>query len=121
MGENVSNIDFSRIINKILNNEFDTKINDANKTDNKNDDKLPNIQIPNENNDSNINISKKCCVDGCNKKLGIMEIICKCGAKTCINHKYPDKHNCSYDYKNEQKQYLEKSNPVVVSSKINKI
>jgi hypothetical protein len=39
----------------------------------------------------------------------------------CIQCRYPDNHNCTFDFKNENKKKLEKDNPLVVGEKIQKI
>ena len=42
----------------------------------------------------------------CLKKNIICEFKCKCNNVFCNIHKYPEEHNCSYDYKNEGKRKL---------------
>lgn len=44
----------------------------------------------------------KCCFEGCSKKIKLVELItnkCKCGHIFCNNHKYPEAHECQFDYK----------------------
>lgn len=57
----------------------------------------------------------------CRKKVGLTGFKCRCGYVYCGEHRYSDKHECDFDYKSEGKVQLEKANPVVVASKINKI
>ena len=38
----------------------------------------------------------------------------------CISCRYPDKHDCTFDYKNDIEK-LTKENPKITSEKINKI
>lgn len=57
----------------------------------------------------------------CNKKVGLTGFSCRCGYVFCAEHRYSDKHNCSYDFKSQNKELLSKANPQVVASKINKI
>lgn len=59
----------------------------------------------------------------CLKKLIILEFECKCKKKFCNLHKYPEEHNCTYDYKNEGKRKLSKilDNTNIKRSKLNKI
>nr|1WG2_A Chain A, zinc finger (AN1-like) family protein [Arabidopsis thaliana] len=35
----------------------------------------------------------------CNKKVGVMGFKCKCGSTFCGSHRYPEKHECSFDFK----------------------
>ena len=46
---------------------------------------------------------------------------CKCELVVCFNCRYPDKHNCTFDYKEEARKQLEKNNPIVVSEKLEKV
>jgi hypothetical protein len=57
----------------------------------------------------------------CNKKVGLTGFSCRCGYTFCSEHRYSDKHNCSFDFKSQNKEILSKANPQVVASKINKI
>ena len=50
-------------------------------------------------------MTKKCQV--CKKKQLIM-IECKCGMSLCLKHKFPEDHNCKFDYKKENKENLTK-------------
>ena len=40
-----------------------------------------------------------CAFEDCNKKIKISDYSCKCGNVYCKFHKYPEIHNCKYDYK----------------------
>lgn len=44
----------------------------------------------------------------CSKKLGVMEMTCKCGKKLCISHVQFERHGCTYDYKKEAQEKLKK-------------
>lgn len=56
----------------------------------------------------------------CNKKIkSVLPLACKCENFYCTLCKY--EHNCSYDYKEEFKGKLEKTNPVVKHKKLEKI
>ena len=58
----------------------------------------------------------------CNCKVNITNSIeCKCGKLLCMAHRLFNAHNCSINYKEKDKQILEKNNPKVVSEKIIKI
>ena len=56
----------------------------------------------------------------CNKKIGLIVLKCKCGHIFCQSHLNAHSHNCTYDYKKEKKESLEKNNPKL-GSKIVKI
>lgn len=44
----------------------------------------------------------------CRKKLGLLEFICKCDKKFCITHLQPQEHQCTYDYKKNAKEEIQK-------------
>lgn len=62
-----------------------------------------------------------CQYSKCNKSLLTFDYYCKCGKHFCLKHKDPCNHNCDFDYKEHHKKQLNKANPIVMSSKINKI
>lgn len=49
---------------------------------------------------------KRCNV--CKKHLLLTSTACHCGLKFCEMHRYPEEHECSYDYKTEARKALEK-------------
>lgn len=56
----------------------------------------------------------------CNKKLKLVNNFkCKCQYHFCKIHKFPEEHNCSFNYKLEGKNLLEKNNPIIKCEKIN--
>ncbi|GJQ08842.1 hypothetical protein GpartN1_g633.t1 [Galdieria partita] len=57
----------------------------------------------------------------CRKKVGLTGFTCRCGRLFCGDHRYSDKHDCSFDFKAENKEMLSRANPQVVSAKLNKI
>lgn len=57
----------------------------------------------------------------CRKKVGLTGFECRCGGLFCSTHRYSDKHNCSFDYRQLGAEEIRKNNPVVVCEKINKI
>lgn len=59
----------------------------------------PKIETVSEKNLSHIKKKKTKC-EICKKKSLIL-FNCKCGLHTCMKHKYPDMHNCTYDFKSE--------------------
>ncbi|MCE3216536.1 Zinc finger A20 and AN1 domain-containing stress-associated protein 8 [Datura stramonium] len=57
----------------------------------------------------------------CRKRVGLIGFGCKCGNLFCAVHRYSDKHDCPFDYKNAGRDAIAKANPVVVAEKLNKI
>ena len=58
----------------------------------------------------------------CNRKIPLsFQCECRCKKIFCIYHKYPEDHNCTFNYKLDQQQKLTKENPKVISNKITKI
>jgi len=57
----------------------------------------------------------------CNKKNGLILFDCKCHGKFCTIHRYPEEHDCSYDFKTEQINELIKNNPKIIPLKITSI
>jgi len=69
----------------------------------------------------NNKISSKCNYYDCNKKLKLTDIKCRCGFKFCAIHRYSDKHNCTFNYKDMAKNQLIKQNPVINFQKIQQL
>ena len=46
-------------------------------------------------------LSNKCKYSNCNKKLKLSDFPCRCEIRFCINHRLPETHECSFDYKKE--------------------
>lgn len=62
--------------------------------------------------------SKRC--SHCNKKT-IVLITCPCTNVYCLKCRYPELHNCTYDYLKFSKQQILKENPVITGEKLCKI
>ena len=60
----------------------------------------------------------KCALEGCNKKITIYNTPCKCKLIFCKKHTFFSDHNCTFDYKNNNKKILTISNPRVVGKSI---
>ncbi|XP_047947712.1 zinc finger A20 and AN1 domain-containing stress-associated protein 5-like [Salvia hispanica] len=58
---------------------------------------------------------------GCRKKVGLTGFRCRCGDLFCADHRYSDRHDCSYDYKSAGREAIARGNPVVKAAKIVKI
>ena len=65
--------------------------------------------------------SIRCCV--CNKKLkpSVAAMQCKCSANVCKQHRFPDQHNCSYNFLKENKIRLRNELPHVKCDKVLRI
>ncbi|KAH7826531.1 putative AN1-type zinc finger protein 5 [Monocercomonoides exilis] len=57
----------------------------------------------------------------CNKKLGLMHFDCKCGKKFCSQHRFPESHSCTFDWKHSENPQLSKVLPKLESEKVQKI
>lgn len=61
----------------------------------------------------------RCPVEGCNKKLTLVDFKCKCQNTYCAKHRVPDTHACSYDFRKEQTNNLMKHmSTAIVGNKI---
>ena len=58
----------------------------------------------------------RCC--GCRRKVGLTGFRCRCGDLFCAEHRYSDRHDCSYDYKSAGREAIARENPVVKAAKI---
>lgn len=55
----------------------------------------------------------------CQKRLGPAQIFtCKCNSIFCGQHRYSDKHACTFDYKADGKLRLEQENPRIQQDKV---
>jgi hypothetical protein len=64
----------------------------------------------------------RCCV--CNKKIrkSLYDALkCKCGVSVCKKHRYPDQHNCNYDFRKENEKKLREQMPKVECDKVIRI
>ncbi|KAJ7982189.1 Zinc finger A20 and AN1 domain-containing stress-associated protein [Quillaja saponaria] len=55
---------------------------------------------------------------GCRRKVGLTGFRCRCGDLFCAEHRYSDRHICSYDYKAAGREAIARENPVVKAAKI---
>ncbi|GFQ04419.1 zinc finger a20 and an1 domain-containing stress-associated protein 5 [Phtheirospermum japonicum] len=58
---------------------------------------------------------------GCRRKVGLTGFRCRCGELFCADHRYSDRHDCSYDYKSSGREAIARENPVVKAAKIVRI
>ncbi|CAG7889598.1 unnamed protein product [Brassica rapa] len=57
----------------------------------------------------------------CNKKGGVMGFKCKCGSTFCRSHRCPEKHECSFNFKEVGRDVIAKANPVIKADKVIRI
>jgi hypothetical protein len=57
----------------------------------------------------------------CRKKLGLLGTRCRCEGEFCGLHRYSDKHNCTFDYKEHEREILRQRNPMVAGRSFNKV
>ena len=43
--------------------------------------------------------TKRCNHVACKKKLLLSDMECKCGIRFCANHRFPEEHKCTFDFK----------------------
>ncbi|RZC47866.1 hypothetical protein C5167_040814 [Papaver somniferum] len=55
---------------------------------------------------------------GCRRKVGLTGFRCRCGDMFCSEHRYSDRHDCSFDYKAAGRESIARQNPVVKAAKI---
>uniref|UniRef100_A0A1A8RG71 Zinc finger, AN1-type domain 4 n=1 Tax=Nothobranchius rachovii TaxID=451742 RepID=A0A1A8RG71_9TELE len=64
--------------------------------------------------------SKHCFL--CGKKTGLATSYeCRCSHNFCATHRYPETHDCSYDYKSAGRRFLQETNPLISAPKLPKI
>ncbi|KAK8710606.1 hypothetical protein V6N13_145920 [Hibiscus sabdariffa] len=56
----------------------------------------------------------------CRKKVGLTAFKCRCESTFCGEHRYPEKHECSFDFKGAGRDAIAKANPVVKADKVNR-
>ncbi|CAF1719746.1 unnamed protein product [Brassica oleracea] len=54
----------------------------------------------------------------CNKKVGLMGFKCKCGSTFCGDHRYPENHECEFDFRGQGRDAITKANPLVNGEKV---
>lgn len=72
---------------------------------------------------SNISTNTKSCgMLNCSKKLKITDFKCRCNLTFCSNHRLPEYHNCSYNFKLNKSQIKDMEESMkCVNSKLIKI
>ena len=62
-----------------------------------------------------------CEFSGCKKKLKLSSYPCHCGLFFCPLHIPAEKHDCQYNYQNQQRQMLKEELKKVEAEKVRKI
>ena len=108
--------------NQIINNIDNMKISQKDIKNNNIENKLNNI-IKNVVKVKTKCKKNRCSFPNCNKKIKLTDTQCKCGNKYCLKHRIPEDHNCTFDYKNNDRLILENKlmNQKTVSEKIIKV
>lgn len=64
----------------------------------------------------------RCQFSGCKKKLTLTSSICKCKNYYCSSHRHSETHNCTFDYRAEQKSSLNRfMSTAIVAAKVESI
>ncbi|XP_039028693.1 zinc finger A20 and AN1 domain-containing stress-associated protein 7-like [Hibiscus syriacus] len=66
-----------------------------------------------------LKLANRCFI--CRKKVGLTGFKCRCESTFCGEHRYPEKHECSFDFKGAGRDAIAKANPVVKADKVNRI
>jgi hypothetical protein len=62
-------------------------------------------------------MSSRCALEGCKKKLSLVDYACKCTKVYCAAHRVPETHECKFNYKEEHKKNLLQHMGTAVTSK----
>ncbi|KAJ0020550.1 hypothetical protein Pint_31910 [Pistacia integerrima] len=57
----------------------------------------------------------------CRRRVGLTGFKCRCGSLFCGSHRYPEQHQCTFDFKEMGKEQIAKANPVIKAEKLQKI
>uniref|UniRef100_A0A2P2IP44 Zinc finger A20 and AN1 domain-containing stress-associated protein 4 n=1 Tax=Rhizophora mucronata TaxID=61149 RepID=A0A2P2IP44_RHIMU len=57
----------------------------------------------------------------CRKRVGLTGFGCRCGTTFCGVHRYPERHDCTFDFKKVGKEEIARANPLVIAEKLEKI
>ena len=70
--------------------------------------------------DKNTNKSNKKRCFKCNKKLPLIPFSCKCENFFCSKCRMPENHTCTFNWKQNYKEKLEKENQKIIAIKLEK-
>ncbi|KAK8482006.1 hypothetical protein V6N13_073494 [Hibiscus sabdariffa] len=54
----------------------------------------------------------------CRKRVGLTGFKCRCESTFCGEHRYPEKHECSFDFKGVGREEIAKANPIIKADKV---
>ncbi|KAM5585247.1 zinc finger A20 and AN1 domain-containing stress-associated protein 3 [Rosa sericea] len=57
----------------------------------------------------------------CRRRVGLTGFKCRCGMTYCGTHRYPEQHECGFDFRSMGREQIAKANPVVKGEKLQKI
>ncbi|KAE9612453.1 hypothetical protein Lal_00033246 [Lupinus albus] len=57
----------------------------------------------------------------CRKRVGLTGFKCRCGTTFCGAHRYPEKHECGFDFKTVGREEIARANPVIKAAKLERI
>ncbi|XP_004494159.1 zinc finger A20 and AN1 domain-containing stress-associated protein 4-like [Cicer arietinum] len=57
----------------------------------------------------------------CRKRIGLTGFKCRCGITFCGTHRYPEKHECCFDFKAVGREEIAKANPLIKADKLRRI
>lgn len=57
----------------------------------------------------------------CRKKLKLTDLACRCSARFCSQHRPPEEHSCTYDFKAAGRAHLTKQLEKAVADKVERI
>ena len=60
-------------------------------------------------------MTKKC--KKCKKKKLIL-VKCRCGNNYCLEHRYAENHNCTFEFKKNGQEQLKQENPKIQPPKV---
>ncbi|KAM3386123.1 hypothetical protein ACQJBY_009647 [Aegilops geniculata] len=63
---------------------------------------------------------KKRC-SACQRKVGLLGFVCRCGATYCGAHRHADAHGCFFDYRAAGREQIARQNPLVVAPNMARI
>ncbi|XP_050214801.1 zinc finger A20 and AN1 domain-containing stress-associated protein 3 [Mercurialis annua] len=54
----------------------------------------------------------------CRKRVGLTGFKCRCDMVFCGTHRYPEQHECAFDFKSMGKEQIAKANPLIKANKL---
>ena len=63
----------------------------------------------------------RCSYNCCRKKLGLIPLVCRCGASFCASHLPAEEHSCTFDYRADGLKKLTAAMPTCQGEKFEKI